>query len=560
VGEQIVLRLNNFLYNAGVLGFIKVLKNMENDFVDVDYSIQGNTLTFSSDVFKDFTQYYLKTLMDEFEKDTMYYSIIEKYKMIVSQNSTEETEEFKDLLELMSSTLKANKFSSGYTIISKRGDKTDIKKLLDLLNKEKDFTQKQAYAKEIIDYMEKYRDVLLMKDIMYTKINLFWTNIAFLHKQSIEEEIDSCYEEKFIVPILQRIGKKPRKNTCQCIECGREVPILKEGTMSWINDMGVDINRKRSNFWNYNPDVLICPICKVIYSCVPLGFYIVGKNGLFINSSVSIESLIEMNNYDIKMSSLIDMENAAYYKILKALNYLGNVESARKQIDFNIQIVKRVFEDNQSYYKFNIVTPTILTVLSERQKEFQQLMNRYYTFNKGTNNAKTKNIYDTVITYILENKNLFSFMHDVLRDSIKSSQKIDFLYNVLKIQITFSMKGVVSLMERIEQTNKLEKTTYHIWKCGLEIKNILTPKNGSKVQGEGKVKSYIYKLLNALRTNNTSEFVNTVIKLYIDAKKEIPASFLKMLNDEEQFKILGNAFVMGLLGQESYNEENENNN
>ena len=71
LGEQIVLRLNNFLYNAGVLGFIKVLKNMENNFVDVDYSIQGNTLTFSSDIFNDFTKYYLKTLMDEFEKDTV---------------------------------------------------------------------------------------------------------------------------------------------------------------------------------------------------------------------------------------------------------------------------------------------------------------------------------------------------------------------------------------------------------------------------------------------------------------------------------------------------------
>lgn len=127
MGEQIVLRLNNFLYNAGILGFIKVLKNMENDFIDVDYSIQGNTLTFSSDIFNDFTKYYLKTLMDEFEKDTMYYSIIEKYKMIVSQNLIEETEEFKDLLRLMSSTLKTNKFSSGYTIISKRGDSTDIK-------------------------------------------------------------------------------------------------------------------------------------------------------------------------------------------------------------------------------------------------------------------------------------------------------------------------------------------------------------------------------------------------------------------------------------------------
>ena len=72
------------------------------------------------------------------------------------------------------------------------------------------------------------------------------------------------------------------------------------------------------------------------------------------------------------------------------MNYLGNVDPARKQINFGIQIVKRIFEDKQSSYKFNIVTPTTLMVLSEREKEFQQLINRYYTFNKGSSNAKTK--------------------------------------------------------------------------------------------------------------------------------------------------------------------------
>ncbi|ANW99173.1 hypothetical protein CSTERTH_09115 [Thermoclostridium stercorarium subsp. thermolacticum DSM 2910] len=69
---QITLRLNNFLYNASIYGFIQVLKTMENDFLDVNYTIKGNTLTFSSDVFENFTEYYLKTLINKFEKDTNY--------------------------------------------------------------------------------------------------------------------------------------------------------------------------------------------------------------------------------------------------------------------------------------------------------------------------------------------------------------------------------------------------------------------------------------------------------------------------------------------------------
>ena len=94
--KQITLRLNNFLYNAGILGFIKILKNMENDFIDVDYTIQGNTLIFSSNVFENFTKYYFKTLMEESEKDTKYYKIIENYKFLISKNPIKGDKVFED--------------------------------------------------------------------------------------------------------------------------------------------------------------------------------------------------------------------------------------------------------------------------------------------------------------------------------------------------------------------------------------------------------------------------------------------------------------------------------
>ena len=422
-----------------------------------------------------------------------------------------------------------------------------------LNNKKEEFSKKLNYLKEIINYMETYRDVLLLKDIIYTKISMFWNNIAFFNKESVKEEIADCYDDKFIKPVLEYLNKKNQRNSYQCIECGKSISSIKEGSMAWLNDVGVDVTRKRSNFWNFNPNALICPICRVVYSCIPLGFYMVGGNGLFVNSSVNIESLFEMNSHDIKMNSLVDVESAAYYKILRALNYLSNVELAKKQINFNIQIVKRIFENDKWTYKFNIVTPTILMILSEREKEFKQLLNRYYTYNKGSTKSTTINIYDETIKNILQNRNLYFLMNNILRDSIGSSQRIDFLYTILKIQISFLMKGVVG-MERVEQINKLEKTSYYIMKCGQEIKNILAP-----IQGDGKNKSSIYKLLTALRVNNVYLFIDTAIRLFNDAKKEIPIIFVKMLNDESQFKVLGYAFVLGLLEQDDFRDKEDNN-
>lgn len=531
---------------------------MENDFLDVNYTIKGNTLTFSSDVFENFTEYYLKTLINKFEKDTNYYMIIDKYHALISHDFTEDSSQYKEFLNFLSSKLKKFK---GYEIIKKRNEKTDILNTLDLLKrKDIDFDTKKIYLKEIVECLEKHKDIFLLKDIVNTKVKLFWDNIAFLNNNNKNKEMSDCYKNTFIDPVIQYLNKKQRKSANQCIECGRNVSSQKEGSMRWLNDVGVDIKRKISNYWNFNPDIVVCPICKTVYSCAPLGFYIVGNNALFINSNTSIEAIIRMNNLNFKMNTLVGIENAVYYSIARAFNYLSNVESAKKQANSNIQVVKRVAYKNGTTYQFNIIVPSVLTVLSEREKEFRQLLNKYYMFSQKANKKEPRkiiNIYDKTIENILNNRDLYMLLYDILKDALDSSQKVDFLYAVLKVQISNLMKGVTG-MERTERINKLEKTTFFLRKCGLEIKGTFADNN--EIQESGKLKSYIYKLLTALRINNVSLFMDTAIRIFNDTKKEIPITFINMLNDQNQFKILGYAFVLGLLGQDDVSDKNEFNN
>lgn len=68
-----------------------------------------------------------------------------------------------------------------------------------------------------------------------------------------------------------------------------------------------------------------------------------------------------------------------------------------------------------------------------------------------------------------------------------------------------------------------------------------------------------YKLLNALKTNNSNSFMDTVLNCYLYAKEQVPKIILDTLKTEEEFKTIGYAFVAGLIeGKKDENGGNKN--
>ena len=59
---------------------------------------------------------------------------------------------------------------------------------------------------------------------------------------------------------------------------------------SFLVNTGFDVSRKSSHVWEFNNDVAVCPICKLVYSCVPAGItYIIGS-GIYINDNSSMKN------------------------------------------------------------------------------------------------------------------------------------------------------------------------------------------------------------------------------------------------------------------------------
>lgn len=71
---------------------------------------------------------------------------------------------------------------------------------------------------------------------------------------------------------------------------------------------------------------------------------------------------------------------------------------------------------------------------------------------------------------------------------------------------------------------------------------------------EKKIAGMTYHLLNALQTGNVNRYINILARQCASLNMDIPPVFLKMLEDEEHFLEIGNAFMIGLnLGTEKEN-------
>ena len=79
------LMLDNWLYNAGILGFINIIKNAEeNDLLDSDsLEIKGNTVTFDSKILGNFEDYYFDYLLYQHKDNLSYFKVIQAINKIL---------------------------------------------------------------------------------------------------------------------------------------------------------------------------------------------------------------------------------------------------------------------------------------------------------------------------------------------------------------------------------------------------------------------------------------------------------------------------------------------
>lgn len=65
-----------------------------------------------------------------------------------------------------------------------------------------------------------------------------------------------------------------------------------------------------------------------------------------------------------------------------------------------------------------------------------------------------------------------------------------------------------------------------------------------------------YKLLNSIKSEEINQFIDIVYRLYNSTKKAVPSEILQILSNENDFKNMGQAFLLGFRGS-FYEKEKE---
>lgn len=542
--------LNHFLYNAAILGFYNIIRD------EPGVKIQNNSLSFPANIFDDFEDKYISKMINTFGHTTIYSEILQRYRSIKNTPITEETEKkIEEFFDYSTDKLTRASYMSGYDIINKseNGTKVDVPKILKEIRKAKDNRAKIEMFAAIEEYLEENKETLCMKDIMYTNITSFWQGISFLHRQNQKEDIKACYKEYFVDPAIKYVNKTS-KGKFNCIECSAPITQSESFGMAWLNDVGIDLKRKKSYYWNFKPDSFLCPVCNLIYSCIPLGFVTIGKEGLFINDNSDFDTLVSCNSTEgLQVSSIYEAENKIYGRLLARLTQQADTILAKREIQ-NIQVIRRkYYGDDKIRYELNTLSFERLNVLKDRQKDFNFLTGFSLNIDQ-----EYVNIYDQVISNFFAGRNQFSLLYKILTLAFTdpSVNKIPYAASILRIQAA-TRKGGNKLGVSLMNLRKMQKDGYKL-RMMLSSQTLETLEKEQSMRThendiDNKLRGYAYHLLNALKTRNKENFMDIILRMYTGLGQPVPDLFIEMLKDEQAFLELGYAYLIGLKGENPNN-------
>lgn len=552
----IKIELSDWMKNAGLVGLIKILESSN----ELEHKVnkKNNYIEFDSSELENFQELYFEYLIRKYKAFISIEKIINKEEWIKDLSNKEingkDLESFNSYIKYVKERLKSASYKSAYEIIgdnkynlldiSASIKEIKLKKNQSINEIKDEFKEQCDLNLEIIDYLNKpeVRKIIAAKNVIYDVIEGFWNGISFF--KDIKNSMYECYKKDFVEPVKNYIDSDLEKSKNNCFTCDNKIQKLSKPfafDITWITKMGVDGNRKSSHFWNYYSDANVCPICNLVYSCIPAGFSVINGKGLFINSNQSIKDIVSVNNNVLEGNkSMEELEEETYFKIVEAMEE-KTVDQAKREVE-NIQVVKFDKTNSSRPYTFNVLSKEKLLIIKRNRKIFEYLLNRKVKISKDY----YLNIYSEVLDRIYNGKNLFDLLDTLTRLRISGEYKSSYIiYLLIKLNNDcMGMRGGSKVYYK-----DIDKFKDY----GIKLKKVYGK------EGENKISGVLYRLQNALKVKDVSRFMDTLINAYTSKKESIPVDFVQVLQDTDKFQTIGYAFLIGLQGMEVPSENEENN-
>ncbi len=523
-------------------------------------------LEFDKSALEDFEEKYFGFLIERYGKMT-HWEMLREIKFRLDQcaeNSYQEFNkaEFKRLNDFVSDLkkhIKKNNYKKVYTFIDSDIDILEIERQLKTVKISKNQSLDEvsddiAFQHKLINKVYEFvfsksgKRYLFAKNLIYNIINNSWTGISFLNAQTKEFDVYKDFKKEFTDKLMQYLEEDKSKYKLNCFVTGLPIKgVSYSYELSFLNDTGFDTNRKLSNIWEYNNDIFICDLARLVYICMPCGLiYSTFQEAIFVNANQSMANLLHTNNNlyeNIKKTASDEQgnaKNATYKALVRAIQRQDMPMGAMYEL-CDVQIVRmRSSDGGNMRYQFNILSKDVLKILYSAKQEIDNIIaagyleGKIYTY-----------LYPNVIDSLMNRSNLFNLIHKLLVRKLDESLRGSNYYNVYhidkinKINLKF-MEGVGSMeMEYVDIEKTVDKAKNNGYYLGEAYKE---RKAANKVNG------IAYRLLNALKTRNSELFMHTILNCYMYVGKAVPRDIEKVLCDDELLGEIGYAFVTGLTG------------
>lgn len=523
------LQLNDALYNAGLLGLVRVMERMriplENE--------RGTSLTVDDSIFEDgkFTEAYFDELCDRYQSQTKYAKLMQELSRYTGRNPEIPDKTDKDYRAWVTSVktkLESDSYKAAYEIVAKQeADAFDFRPLIQKWKSSKEPAQQIACVPELYEKLKQYGKTFVLKDIAYNFVQPYWGGIAFLNRNKNKDPFEQTFEKEFIQPILSYKQKKGKK-VYHCLQCDAVLSgAIADARMSWIEDVGIDVKRKTNGFWNFNIDLGTCPLCKLVYACIPIGFRSMAYEGVFINSNTNFKRLKSLN--DLKPE---DPTEGSFATIINTFVVEAELREAENKLK-NIQVIRRRRnDDGQWEYRVNILSAELL----KKFKQCKESLERLIKINPR--------LHRQVINEILEGKNLYPLLYRQYRRTLRDKHSLGIYFPVLCVQIM--------MFNGKEKNCMTENYLWHVRRKGYDLQVGIAKRLNSK-----NTVTLSYGLLNALQAGDKNRFLQLVMRQYLSMNLQVPDLFIDAIADDEKFRAVGNAFLIGLNGEEPKKKEEE---
>lgn len=603
--------LNEWFLNAGIVGFVKILKHNKDNFA----KIEDNYIEFDTNNLRNFHKYYfnfffdkynvaeriirntsnafdyinqnielvpddkteLKNLKDKIKsnkkyiKDTfkkqldkikkideiVYEKMKNEYDKVDNINTAFEIEKVRDILieciqeDKINKRLTMNLFKS---ILSNTyyGQPS----FLNVINSS--FTYELQENIMYRDYVSNLVEMQFLQDILEDKYDLEQIRL-YIQKNQEESNSISKDMQKIYLKIMKECSKKEsnienikeyiEKNVLTtCFMCENEHTLTTNYSESNFVPLAISSDNMKNFFWNQNAKYPVCDICKLILFCIPAGITNITKV-VKENEIYKEKTMLNFVNYDTSVENLLRTN----------INFEDSLKYNNKNINPYSELILNIVGQNKQITKWQLQNIFVVEFEAEylafsRMEYFniKEYMARFFMeYAEKTLNKITDYKYKLqLVDYILKNKDTKYVIADRLMQELKDKDKLS--YNSL---LAISTRLILNLLKKedikVEEINKNNNKLYAIYNLGIDIHEQF------KQSGEeNKLDGYTYKMLNSIKSGNKKEFMDIVIRLHMAKGKSISPIFLEIMQDTNlDFESIGHSFLAGLISDKYEKKE-----